>query len=155
MFVVLFLLWLIFAGQLSWLNCAVGACVSACLTAFCWKYMGYRPARARHLLQKTGKAVCYVLFLLKEIFLSNLAVVRGVYSRKAVEPRLVHFRTDLRTDAARVLLANSITLTPGTITVETRDGEYWVHGLDKSLTAGIERCAFLRKARELEGGHDA
>ena len=41
------------------------------------------------------------------------------------------------------MLANSITLTPGTITVDLHDGEYLVHGLDKSLTEDIKNCCFF------------
>ena len=49
------------------------------------------------------------------------------------EPALVRFHTDLKTRTAQVLLANSITLTPGTITVEMKDGEYLIHCYDTNM----------------------
>ncbi len=52
------------------------------------------------------------------------------------KPALVRFKTDLKTKQARVVLANSITLTPGTITVTLEEDEYVVHCLDKELAEG-------------------
>ena len=50
----------------------------------------------------------------------------------------------------RAVLANSITLTAGTITVETVDGRFCVHALDRSLAEGIEDCEFQRRLEKLE-----
>ena len=67
-----------------------------------------------------------------------------------VEPKLVRFRTDLKTDLARVILANSITLTPGTITVTLEGDEYLVHCLDKSMAEGMDDSIFVRLLHQLE-----
>ena len=56
-------------------------------------------------------------------------VIRG-----NINPRIVHFRTRLKSDLARVILANSITLTPGTITVHLDDDHLIVHWLDAKTT---------------------
>jgi len=61
-----------------------------------------------------------------------------------IRPRIVHFRTNLNSDLARVMLANSITLTPGTITVDIDDREFYVHALSDKvakdlLTGEMER----------------
>ncbi len=70
--------------------------------------------------------------------------------RNEIEPVLVHFRTTLRTRAARVLLANSITLTPGTITVSLEGDELSVHCLDKSLAQGLADGIFAKELERLE-----
>ena len=67
-----------------------------------------------------------------------------------VEPRLVHLRTDLKTDGKRALLANSITLTPGTITVRLKGQHLQVHCLDCSLAEGLGESSFVRLLREME-----
>ena len=56
----------------------------------------------------------------------------------------------LRTNAARVLLANSITLTPGTITVSQEGDEYVVHCLDKSFAEGLDNSIFVTLLQKLE-----
>jgi multicomponent Na+:H+ antiporter subunit E len=47
-----------------------------------------------------------------------------------IDPGIVHFRTRLKSDLARVILTNSITLTPGTITLDLNDDHLVVHWLD-------------------------
>ena len=63
---------------------------------------------------------------------------------------MVRFKTDLKTTPARIMLANCITLTPGTITVSLEENEYVVHCLDKSLAEGINSSIFVTLLKELE-----
>ena len=150
MFLALFLLWFLFSGGFSVSTAVSGAIVSALITLFCRRYMGYDPRVFRRALGKSGAIVRYVLFLLREIFLANIAVIRMVYRREATKPLLVHFKSGLNTDAAKVLVANSITLTPGTYTVHLSGEDYCVHALDESFAVGLEACAFIQKAAKLE-----
>ena len=60
------------------------------------------------------------------------------------------FRTNLKSDFTRMLLANSITLTPGTITVSMEDGEYTIHCLDTSLSEGLENSDFEKALMKLD-----
>jgi multicomponent Na+:H+ antiporter subunit E len=62
-------------------------------------------------------------------FLVMWQIVRG-----RINPGVVHFRTRLRSDLARVALTNSITLTPGTITVSLEDDHVIVHWLSARTT---------------------
>ena len=74
-----------------------------------------------------------------------------ILSRKEiVEPVIVHVHTNLKTVTARVILANSITLTPGTITVSMTDDNLLVHCLDKSLAEGMEDSAFVKLLEKME-----
>jgi multicomponent Na+:H+ antiporter subunit E len=50
-----------------------------------------------------------------------------------VKPQIIRFKTKLESDISWVTLANSITLTPGTITMDIQDGEFFVHALDKKV----------------------
>ena len=60
-------------------------------------------------------------------------------------------KTDLKKDTSKVALANSITITPGTITVNVSDDVVCVHALDASMADGIDECDFVVKLREMEG----
>ena len=71
--------------------------------------------------------------------------------KEEMEPVIVKFRTKLRTEGARVMLANSITLTPGTITVSLEGDELTVHCLDVSLAEGMEDSAFVKLLEKIEG----
>ena len=70
-----------------------------------------------------------------EIVKANLAVVRLVMKPEIeVEPRLIHVAADQRSELGRCVFANSITLTPGTVTVDVEDDGFLVHALDNSFT---------------------
>ena len=66
------------------------------------------------------------------------------------EPALVHFTADMQTRTGRALLANAITLTPGTITVTLQDADYVVHCLDESLAVGMDHSIFVELLEDLE-----
>ena len=57
--------------------------------------------------------------------------------KKKIAPRIVTFKTRLKSDLARVTLANSITLTPGTITIRIEDDIFIVHALSDKVAAGL------------------
>ncbi|WP_138513628.1 Na+/H+ antiporter subunit E [Maricaulis alexandrii] len=70
-----------------------------------------------------------------EIFKSNLAVLRLIMKPELnVEPRLIRVPAEQRTDLGRCVFANSITLTPGTVTVDIEDDGFLVHALDTEFT---------------------
>lgn len=97
-----------------------------------------------------GTAVLYVFYFLKELVKSNLRLAAIVLSPSLpVNPGIVKVRTRLKSRMGRLLLANSITLTPGTLTVEL-DGEWlyihWVtvesadiEAATANIVAGFER----------------
>ncbi len=73
-------------------------------------------------------------WFLSQIFRANLHVAYLALSPKMpIDPQILRFRTKLESDISWVALANSITLTPGTITVDIREGEFFVHALDKKV----------------------
>jgi len=150
MFVLLLALWLILAGSLSLSNLLTGVPVCALVTLFSARFLGYSPRRFYAGLKKLPQAAGYVLVLLREIFLSNLAVIRYIYGTDYPDAELVRFRTTLKSESLRVLVANSITLTPGTFTVKLEGDEYAVHALDDSFQTDIEYSAFFRRAKKLE-----
>ena len=75
------------------------------------------------------------LGVLSIIVKANLAVLRLVMKPEIeVEPRLIRVPAEQRTDLGRSVFANSITLTPGTVTVDVEDDGFLVHALDNSFT---------------------
>ena len=117
MFPILLIHWLIFAGSLTVSNLILGALVSALLTLFCTKFMGYDTKRFYRSLRKTPRMVIYLAVLLKEIVRENFDILRFIYGKEKPDSMIVHFHSRLKSPGLRVLVANSITLTPGTYTV--------------------------------------
>ncbi len=151
MFLLFFLIWVIFNGQLTWEIAAFGVVIAAVMYLFICKFMGYKPEMDLILCRKLFLILQYVFVLVKEIVKANYAVIKMIMSsRYEIEPVIVRFKTDLKTAPARILLANSITLTPGTITVSLEGDEYVVHCLDKELAKGINSSIFVTLLRQLE-----
>ncbi len=151
MFIVLLMLWLVFAGSITVSNLVLGALISGLITLFCHFFMGYSSKAFYASLKKLGAMLRYIAVLLSEIVKSNIAVIKFIYSRNAPKPNLVHFRTGLKSDALKVLVANSITLTPGTYTVILDGQDYAVHALDTSFNDGIENNVFFQMTEKMEG----
>ena len=151
MFFLFFLIWIIFNGQFTWEIAAFGVAVSALIYWFTCKFLGYCPRTDILFFKKMFRVLQYVFVLIKEIIKANFAVIRMITSsRYEIEPAVVRFKTNLKTTPARILLANSITLTPGTITVLQEGDEYMVHCLDKSLAEGIDSSVFVSMLEKME-----
>lgn len=151
MYLIFFLLWVIFNGQFTPEIAVFGLIIAGLMYAFICKFMGYKPRADIIMAKKFFYLIQYVFILVKEIVKANFAVIRMITSsRYELEPAVVRFKTDLKSAPARIMLANSITLTPGTITVSLTGDEYVVHCLDKSLAEGINSSIFVTLLRRLE-----
>jgi len=151
MFILFFLIWVIFNGQLTAEIAAFGVVIAGVMYWFLCKFFNYSPRYDLFLCRKAPLLLHYIFTLIVEILKANLAVFKLIYTAEyELEPAVVHFKTDLQTTFARVLLANSITLTPGTITVALTDNEYTVHCLDKELAEGISSSVFVKLLTKIE-----
>ncbi len=149
LFLTLFLFWVLLNGSLAPDVLVVGAAAALIIAALFPKALSaltdLRPT-PRALLT----AVAYVFYFLKELIKSNLAVAAIVLSPNLpVNPGIVKVRTKLKSQMGRMLLANSITLTPGTLTVELAGEWLYIHWVTvdapdidhatASIVAGFER----------------
>lgn len=151
MFVIFLGAWIIFNGKITGEILWIGTFVSAGVFWFICKFMDYSIQKEKRFYQRIWGFCKYAYLLLTEIVKANVTVGHMILTqREEMEPVLVSFHTNLKTDIARVILANSITLTPGTITVTIEGNELTVHCLDKSLAEGIEDSVFEQKLKELE-----
>lgn len=151
MFVIFFVFWLILNGRVTTEIVIFGLAISAAMYLFICKFMDYSPGKDLFILKKLPLMIAYFFLLIKEIIKANVVMAGFIFRPQVLaEPALIKFRTDLTTRPAMVALANSITMTPGTITVELQDGNFCVHCYDKSMGEGIENSSFVRLLRRIE-----
>ena len=151
MFLAFLLLWIIFNGRITPEVLLTGLALSAALFAFCCKFMGYSIKKDTRIIRLLPMAFQYIVILIVEILKANRQVLHFIVSPQyQVEPQIVHFTSGLKSEFARVVLANSITLTPGTITVSLEDSEFYVHCLDKDFAEGMEDSVFVKLLEEME-----
>ena len=100
-----------------------------------------------------GRLWMYVPWLLKEILVANVAVAKIILSpNMKISPRMVVFHGTQQTDLGRVLYANSITLTPGTITTGVEGQEFQIHALTAADLETNEEDEMDRRCSWLERG---
>ena len=96
--------------------------------------------------------VGYGPWLLWEIAKANWVVARIILRPSLpIKPRLMRIRASQKTDLAKVIYANSITLTPGTITLDVRDDKFLVHALSDEAAADLDTGEMDRRVSAMEG----
>ena len=152
MYLLLFAFWLQLNGKVTLEICMLGVGVTAALGAVEYVLFGYTPRGEWRIVRRVPLMVAYLGVLLWEVIRSSCFICRVILFKKRypVEPTLVTFHTDLRTELGRFLLANSITLTPGTITIRVRGNALTVHCLDKALLDTSPEGTFQKWIRRLE-----
>lgn len=94
----------------------------------------FEDIKAKNRLISILRFVRYLPWLIYQIILANIHVASLALSpRMPIDPKIIRFKTKLMSDLSIVTLANSITLTPGTITMDIIDGEFYVHALSKKV----------------------
>ena len=128
---VLFLFWLLFAGSLAFSELAMGAVVSVFVAFLSHSLLCENINLIKASPRQVGRLLLYVPYLLKEIIKANVDVAERVLRPDLpISPRIVRFRFPRKEAMAVVTMANSITLTPGTLTVDIdEDGVFHVHCL--------------------------
>ena len=155
MYIFLFVLWIIFNSNLTLEVAIFGLVISALIYVFCCKFFDFSVKKDILLLKKVGYFLEYVFVLAIEIFKANIATLKLIAStRYDIEPMLVSFDVHFESDFAKALFANSITLTPGTITAEVEGDTYRVHALDASFTEGINEGKIIDILHRMEGCHE-
>ena len=144
-------LWVIFNGQITLEIALFGVVIAAAVFAFTCRFMDYSVEKEKSLWRLAGEIFRYLVTLVVEILKANGAVMHMILTQKE-EPRpmLVSFEADVKSALARTALADSITLTPGTITVSMEGNAYVVHCLDEDYAEGIDRSVFVDMLREIE-----
>lgn len=151
MYLVLLILWVIFNGKITLEILVIGMLLCAAVYGLCCKFMGYSFKKDLIYFRRILMAIQYGVILIIEILKANRQVLHFIVTPKyQVEPEIVHFRSNLRTETARVILANSITLTPGTITVGLEGSDFYVHCLDKEFAKGIDSSIFVELLEKME-----
>jgi multicomponent Na+:H+ antiporter subunit E len=130
LFILLFGFWLIFTFSLKADHLIVGAALSLVITLFFRKYFVDHVGK---FLQPKRYAwgLIYLIIFVWECVKANFDVAyRVIHPDLPIHPGIVKVRLNLQNDMARAILANSITMTPGTITVDIQDDYIYIHWIN-------------------------
>ena len=148
LFVILVCLWLLMSGHYTFLIISFG--ILSC--AFCV----YLANRAK-LIDDEGlplfflpRLLGYLMWLFKEILISNLNTAKAIISNN-IKPETFTVKASQITDVAKVTYANSITLTPGTVTTKINNNTFEVHALNSDFGNDVRSNEMDKKVKLLEG----
>ncbi len=132
--IILFIVWLAFTSTLATEEVVTGMFVSMIVALLSFRFFTgtglsvFTPRKVLYLIQ-------YFFVFIAALIKANFHVAKIVLSPKLpINPGIVEFETNLKSDFAKMVLANSITLTPGTFTVDIVENRYYIHWLEVSAT---------------------
>jgi len=125
-----FVLWMALSSKLDWPELICGGLVCLIISLFgahIYSKLGFPPLSLKGLLF----SLIYIIVLLWEIIKANLDVAyRIIHPKMPIKPGIVVIKTSLKSDIAKMILANSITLTPGTFTLDVIGNELLIHWIN-------------------------
>lgn len=149
--IILFGFWLLLSGFFTPFLISAGVASAVAVVAFGWRMKVVD--HEGHPVHLGPRAVTYWPWLFKEIVKSALDVSRIILNpRLPISPTLVRVKPGQRTTVGVVTYANSITLTPGTVSVEVSHDEILVHALTREAADGLASGEMDRRVSEFEGG---
>lgn len=144
MWLLLFLLWMFLNGRVTLELLLFGVAIASAVTYFARKVIGYPAGTNLRILRNLPVFLLYLPNLIFEILKAAFAIIGMVFRAQEPDPVLVEFHSGLGSKLQNVLLANSITLTPGTITVIQEGDHFVVHAVRRELAEGIECSSFVK-----------
>jgi multicomponent Na+:H+ antiporter subunit E len=147
----MFSFWILLSGEFTFILITSGV-VASLIVAYLSHDIFVGKADLKTETGRVFRFIKYVPWLLWEIILANFEIAYLVLSPKPlVDPQLVRFKPDVKTDLGIVTLAHSITLTPGTVTVEANEKEFVIHAIWHKSAEGIIGGEMQQKVKKIEG----
>ena len=149
LFIILFGFWLLMSGYYTPLILSLG--VISCILCV------YLTIKGKFLDDETlpiyffPRLIQYTLWLIKEILKSNITTAKVILS-KSEEPELFSVKASQKTNEGKVTYANSITLTPGTVTTKIKNDIFEIHALTKEFGDDVRSSEMDKMVTWLEKG---
>ncbi|WP_435101760.1 Na+/H+ antiporter subunit E [Halarchaeum sp. P4] len=142
-------LYLAFGGFAGVYDVATGV-VSAAVTAVLLRRVALRNGVSWQTLRRLGRTVAFLPVLCWEILKANVALAGVVLSPSLpISPRVLDVEVDTEDDVERAFFANCVTLTPGTVILDVRGDDYYVHALTEAAASDLEDGRLARRVHRI------
>ena len=144
-FVLSFGFWLLLTWPPGWQELSVGLVAATVATIFFGGMLRLKTVRRLFDPRRYFWGICYVLVLIYRIIAANLDVAyRVLHPEMPIKPGIVKVKTGLQNEVAKTVLANSITLTPGTLSVDISDDGYlYIHWINVRTIKEEEASSYI------------
>lgn len=145
------LFWIVLSGNIKIETLCIGIIVSLLVSILNVNLVSSN--RKLNYKRNIGLWISYTIMLIKEILVSNFNVAKIVLSPQIViSPQVVIIKTKIKSDFHKTIFANSITLTPGTLTISLDKDRIAVHCLKDEFASGLTNSAFEKIILKVEAG---
>ncbi len=148
LFVVLLIIWIAISGYISLLPLLPGI-IALLLGVVLYKRAKHVSDHGNFFSLRLIKFIPYILYLIKEIYLSNIFVAKKILRNK-YKPGVFTLINSCRTKTGMVIFANSVTLTPGTIILRADKNQFIIHAIDEKTKESILDMSMKQKVKKLE-----
>jgi len=151
--IIYFIFWLAYTTSLAANEIIMGIILSTLLSVFTYKSFSQKNPE-NNIVVRIINLIKYIPVFIIEMVKANLDVARRVINPSLpINPGIIKISTDLKSDYAKLFLANSITLTPGTLTLDVKDNNLFIHWIDiESTDKDIQKNLISGKFEDLLGG---
>lgn len=144
--------WFILAEKINLEVGLIGVCMCALVCNFNKEWIAKNKVGRSIEIKNVRYLTIYLFVLMKEIVVANIQVAKIVLAKNVdISPQVVEFETKLKSDFNKTILANSITLTPGTLTVLMKEDRMIVHCLKKEYIEDVLNSKFEKILLKTEG----
>jgi len=151
-YIVMFIFWILLSWEFSLSNILFGL-VGSFLVAYSTRNLFIKERIAispQKFIRKLYLSILYIFYLAYQIIMANLDVAyRVLHPKMPIDTRVIKFNTKLESDLAKTCFANSITLTPGTITIDVKKDTFYVHALTSEAAENLLEGSMERKLIEI------
>lgn len=150
LFLMLLGLWLLFSASLHWHHLLVGLILAGGLLFFYRIMAGKIPLKKRPPLKAT---FFFCLILIKEIVAANFRMIKIIWKPKLeIKPCFYRYKTTLKSPGLQTVLANAITITPGTLTVDIENSTLIIHCVNQDLGQSLTHSKLVKAVEAMEKG---
>ncbi|MEO0416419.1 MAG: Na+/H+ antiporter subunit E [Verrucomicrobiota bacterium] len=139
-FTLLLVNWIVFSGLMDVVHLSLGVISCLIVTAMSSDLLfANRDTPLHRRAKQAARMLVYLFWLVWQIVLSNLHLLKLSMGGKAsLQPQIIRYETQLKSDFEKFLLANSITLTPGTVTMKILGDTYYIHAISDVTAKGLD-----------------
>ena len=149
--VIMFAFWIFLSGEFTFVLILSGIISSLFVSYLCHDIL-IGKTNIKVSIMRIIRFIKYLPWLLWQIMLANLDLVyRVLHPEMPIDPAIIRFKNNYKTEIGMVILGNSITLTPGTVTIEVNKDEFIVHAIAKKPLKALLAGEMQKKVKKIEG----
>ena len=148
---IMFVFWIFLSGEFSFILLLSGV-ISSLLVSYMSNDLLIGNGDMKLGFIRTIRFIRFLPWLLWQIVLANIDLaLRTLHPKMPINPMLINIKNNLKTDLGMVILANSITLTPGTVTIDVNENEFLVHVISEKAAQSLISGEMQARVKKIEG----